>query len=68
MFMFLVYLFAWFGINVLSVLIAYIIFNGTINARQDIPLIILVGFTSLPIWYLIIAPVARFIYNFKRRK
>lgn len=66
MFTFLVYLFAWFGVNILSVLIAYIIFNGTISARQDIPLIILVGFISLPVWYLIIAPVARFIY--KRRK
>lgn len=66
MFMFLVCLFAWFGVNVLSVLIAYIIFNGTIDARQDIPLIILVSFISLPVWYLLIAPVARSIY--KRRK
>lgn len=66
MFTFLVYLFAWFGVNTLSILIAYIIFNGTIDARQDIPLIILIGFISLPVWYLIIAPVARSIY--KRRK
>ena len=68
MLMFLVYLFAWFGINILSILIVYIIFNGTIDARREIPLIILVSFISLPVWYLLVAPIAHFIYNSKRRK
>lgn len=68
MFMPLVYLLAWFGANALSILIVYICLNGTIDARRDISLIILVGFISLPVWYLLVTPVAHFVYNFKRRK
>lgn len=68
MFMPLVYLLAWFGANALSILIVYICLNSTIDARREIPLIILVSFISLPVWYLFVAPIAHFIYNSKRRK